>query len=136
MDKLSAERRSGNMRQILAENTSPELCFRRLLHRAGYRFRLHRKDLPGKPDLVFPSRKAIIFVHGCFWHQHRTCCDGHTPKSRTEYWIPKLNRNIERDKRVRRELRALGWRVLVVWECELKSPERVLRRADKFLCAS
>jgi DNA mismatch endonuclease (patch repair protein) len=75
----------------------------------------------------------VIFVHGCFWHQHRGCVDGHVPGSRTDYWIPKLARNIERDKQVRRKLRALGWRVLVVWECELKSPQRVLRKAEKFL---
>jgi DNA mismatch endonuclease (patch repair protein) len=133
VDKLSAERRSDNMRQIRSENSAPELRLRRLLHQAGYRFRLRRKDLPGKPDLTFPSRKAVIFVHGCFWHQHRSCQDGHIPESRKAYWVPKLNRNVERDKQVRRKLRALDWRVLVVWECELKSPEKVLRRAGKFL---
>jgi DNA mismatch endonuclease (patch repair protein) len=103
------------------------------MHRAGYRYRLHSSALPGKPDLIFPSRKAVVFVDGCFWHQHRNCQDGHIPESRKDYWVPKLNRNIERDKQVRRKLRALGWRVLVVWECELKSPEKVLRRAEKFL---
>lgn len=136
MDKLSAERRSANMRQIRAENTVPEVLLRRLLHRAGYRFRLHKVELPGKPDLAFPSRKAVIFVHGCFWHQHHTCMDGHIPESRRDYWVPKLNRNIERDKQVIRKLKAIGWRVLVVWECELKSPEKVLRKAEKFLQSS
>jgi DNA mismatch endonuclease (patch repair protein) len=133
VDKISAERRSGNMRQIRAENTAPEILLRRLLHGAGYRFRLHRKELPGKPDMTFPGRRAVIFVHGCFWHQHRACQDGHIPGSRTDYWVPKLRRNVKRDMRVRRELRNLGWRVLVVWECELKSPEKVLRKAEKFL---
>lgn len=135
MDKLSAERRSGNMRQIRSENTKPEVALRSLLHRAGYRYRLHSSLLPGKPDLIFPGRKAVIFLHGCFWHLHRGCVDGHVPESRTDYWIPKLERNVERDKRVSRELKTLGWRVLVVWECELKSPPKVLRKAEKFLQA-
>lgn len=111
----------------------PEIALRSLLHKAGYRFRLHSSVLPGKPDLIFASRKAVIFVHGCFWHQHRNCQDGHMPMSRRDYWIPKLNRNVERDKRVRRELKALGWRVLVVWECELKFPEKAFRKAERFL---
>ena len=89
MDKLSAERRSANMRQIRSKDTTPELALRRMLHRLGYRFRLHRKDLPGKPDLVFPSRRKVIFVHGCFWHQHPACREGRVPRSRLEYWEPK-----------------------------------------------
>jgi DNA mismatch endonuclease (patch repair protein) len=127
--------RSENMRRIRSEDTKPEIALRSLLHGAGYRYRLHSSALPGKPDLIFPGRKAVIFVHGCFWHQHSHCQDGHIPESRTDYWIPKLSRNVERDKRVRRELRSLGWRVLVIWECELKSPEEVLRKAEKFLQA-
>lgn len=127
------ERRSENMRQIKSKNTKPEMVLRFMLHRAGYRYRLHSSVLPGKPDLIFPSRKAVIFVHGCFWHQHRNCQDGHVPESRSNYWIPKLSRNVERDTQVLRELRTLGWRVLVVWECELKSPEKVMRKAAKFL---
>jgi DNA mismatch endonuclease, patch repair protein len=133
VDKLSAERRSVNMRQIRSEDTKPEITLRSLLHGAGYRYRLHSSLLPGRPDLIFPKRRAVIFVHGCFWHQHRGCVDGHVPESRTDYWIPKLSRNIERDKQVRRKLRTLGWRVLVVWECELKSPQKVLRKAEQFL---
>jgi len=124
------------MRRIRSKDTQPEVALRSLLHGAGYRYRLHSSVLPGKPDLIFAGRKAVIFVHGCFWHQHHLCRDGHIPGSKTEYWIPKLNRNVERDKRVRRELRTLGWRVLVIWECELKSPQTVLRKAEKFLLAS
>jgi DNA mismatch endonuclease (patch repair protein) len=133
VDKLSARRRSENMRRIGSKDTKPEIALRSLLHKAGYRYRLHSSALPGKPDLIFPRRKAVIFVHGCFWHLHWRCQDGHIPESRADYWVPKLNRNVQRDKRVRTELRALGWRVLVVWECELKSPEKVLRKAAKFL---
>lgn len=133
MDTISSKRRSENMRQIRSENTKPEMTLRSLLHKAGYRYRLHSSVLPGKPDLIFPSRRAVIFVHGCFWHQHRDCIDGHVPESRTDYWGPKLARNVERDKQVRWKLRALGWRVLIVWECELKSPEKVLRKAAKLL---
>lgn len=121
------------MRQIRSEDTKPEMALRSLLHRAGYRYRLHSSMLPGKPDLIFPSRKAVIFVDGCFWHQHRGCVDGHVPVSRLDYWIPKLARNVERDTEVRRKLRALGWRVLVVWGCELKFPEKALRNAARFL---
>ncbi len=125
--------RSENRRRISRKDTKPEIALRSLLHRAGYRYRLHSSVLPGKPDLIFSSLKAVIFVHGCFWHQHLGCVDGHVPGSRTDYWGPKLARNVERDRQVRRKLRALGWRVMVVWECELKSPEKVLRKAVKFL---
>lgn len=121
------------MRRIRSKDTKPEIALRSLLHGAGYRYRLHSSALPGKPDLIFPGRKAVIFVHGCFWHQHRGCVDGHIPSSRMDYWVPKLTRNAERDKQVRRKLRTLGWRVLVVWECELKSPQKALRKAAKFL---
>ena len=107
------------MRRIKAVDTAPELVVRRLLHSLGYRFRLHRADIPGKPDIVFPSKKRVIFVHGCFWHQH-SCKLGRVPKGNQSYWIPKLSRNVLRDKEVRRRLRALGWRVLAVWECQVK----------------
>jgi DNA mismatch endonuclease (patch repair protein) len=119
MDKLSAERRSANMARIRSKDTKPEVLLRRLLHAEGYRFRLHRKDLPGKPDLVFPSRKKAIFVHGCFWHQHPGCREGRVPGSRREYWEPKLARNQQRDTAALIALKALGWDVLTVWECEL-----------------
>lgn len=124
-DKIDPKRRSANMAKILAKNTKPEMTVRRLLHSLGYRFRLHRKDLPGKPDLVFPSRKAVIFVHGCFWHQHPdpSCRDARLPKSRPEYWLPKLQKNTIRDEAAIAALQAGGWRVLTIWECETKNDD-------------
>src|ERR1700676_1111209 len=127
MDKLSAERRNANMRQIRSENTAPELLLRRMLHHLGYRFRLHRKDLPGKPELVFPSRRKVIFVHGCFWHQHPGCREGRAPGSRLEYWGPNLKRNQERDALAQASLEEQGWHYLVVWECELKDAPAALK---------
>jgi len=114
-------------------DTAPEMLVRRVLHNAGYRFRLHRKDLPGRPDLSFPARRAVIQVHGCFWHQHAGCPKAHIPKSRKEYWVPKFARNIERDRDNERRLVELGWRVLVIWECELVDLDMVKRRAACFL---
>jgi len=110
----------------------PELAVRKMAHAMGYRFRLHRRDLPGKPDIVFGPRQAVIFVHGCFWHQH-DCRDGHRPKSNTEYWNPKLRRNVERDAKVRAQLEEGGWRVLVIWECEVRQPDIVKNKLAKFL---
>lgn len=136
MDKLTPERRSANMRQIRSQNTSPELSLRRILHRLGYRFRLHRKDLPGKPDLVFPARKKAIFVHGCFWHQHSGCREGRVPGSRPEYWGPKLLRNQQRDAAAQAALKQQGWHCLVVWECELKNRAAALKRVKRFLGAA
>lgn len=121
MDKLSAERRSANMARIRSENTNPEVLLRKLIHGLGYRFRLHRKDLPGKPDLVFPSRRKVIFVHGCFWHQHPGCREGRVPGTRQEYWGPKLRRNQERDASNQARLKEQGWDVLTVWECAVNS---------------
>jgi len=133
MDKLSPERRSANMARIRSQNTSPEVSLRKVIHRLGYRFRLHRNDLPGKPDLVFPSRKKVIFVHGCFWHQHSECREGRVPGSRLEYWVPKLRRNQERDVLAQSSLKEQGWGYLVVWECELKDITAVLKRVRGFL---
>jgi DNA mismatch endonuclease (patch repair protein) len=133
MDKLSPERRSANMARIRSQNTSPELSLRKLIHGLGYRFRLHRNDLPGRPDLVFPSRKKVIFVHGCFWHQHTECREGRVPGSRLEYWGPKLRRNRERDALAQSSLRQQGWQYLVVWECELKDIAAVLKSVKRFL---
>ncbi len=133
MDKLSPERRSANMARIRSQNTSPELTLRKLIHGLGYRFRLHRNDLPGRPDLVFPSRKKVIFVHGCFWHQHTECREGRVPGSRLEYWGPKLRRNQERDALAQSSLKDQGWGNLVVWECELKDTTAVLKRVRRFL---
>jgi len=111
----------------------PEMVVRRLVYGLGYRYRLHRSDLPGKPDLVFSSRKKIILVHGCFWHQHTECRDGHVPKSNINYWVPKLERNVQRDREVLENLENMGWDVLVVWECELKNPESLSGRINQFL---
>lgn len=133
MDKLSPERRSANMARIRSQNTGPELSLRKLIHGLGYRFRLHRNDLPGRPDLVFPSRKKVIFVHGCFWHHHTECGEGRVPGSRLEYWGPKLRRNQERDALAQSTLRQQGWRYLVVWECELKDMAAVLKSVKRFL---
>jgi DNA mismatch endonuclease, patch repair protein len=133
MDRLTAERRSANMRQIRGKNTTPELALRSLLHRLGYRFRLHRKDLPGKPDLVFPSRRKVIFVHGCFWHQHPECREGRVPGSRRDYWEPKLLRNQLRDTDAQASLKNLGWQCLVIWECELEDTTAVLKTVKRFL---
>lgn len=123
------------MSKIRSRDTKPETVVRRLAHRLGYRFRLQRKDLPGKPDLVFPSRKAAVFVHGCFWHQHPDpeCLDGRRPKSRQEYWDPKLDRNIERDSKSVQALQDAGWHVLVVWECETKETAALETRLRNFL---
>src|SRR5437016_10732119 len=108
------------MSRIRSKDTKPELLVRRLIHTLGYRYRLHRRDLPGVPDLVFPSRRAVIFVHGCFWHRHKRCKGGaRAPKSRLKYWKPKLEGNSVRDARNRKSLLRNGWRVLVIWECQL-----------------
>jgi DNA mismatch endonuclease, patch repair protein len=133
MDTLSAACRSENMRRIRSRDTEPELVVRSLAHQLGYRFRLHRKDLPGCPDIVFPASKKVIFVHGCFWHQHHRCVDGHLPKSRKSYWVPKLDRNKQRDKENREKLRRRGWRSLVVWECETAVHEILRQRLEEFL---
>src|SRR3954453_19903337 len=119
-DKLTPERRSHNMRQIKSKGMKPELMGRSLVHKMGYRFRLHGRDLPGKPDLVFGPRKKVIFVHGCFWHGHEKegCLDARRPKSNTAYWEPKLTRNRERDAEHVTSLRSSGWSVLVIWDCE------------------
>lgn len=136
MDKLTPERRSSNMRQIKSKGMKPEMAVRQLAHRLGYRFRLHRKDLPGNPDLVFPGRRKVIFVHGCFWHQHTDpdCRDGRAPRSNNDYWGPKLRRNVERDKIAEMALRAQGWDVLTLWECEIcRKGEGLADRLHHFL---
>lgn len=133
MDVISPERRSSNMSRIRSTDSLPELLVRSTAHRLGYRFRLHRKDLPGKPDLVFPGRRKILFVHGCFWHQHPGCREGRKPGSNSAYWSPKLDRNVERDRLAQRALREAGWDVLVVWECEAKDVEAVALLLAEFL---
>lgn len=120
------------MSRIGGKDTAPELAARRLLHALGYRFRLHRKELPGTPDIVFPSRRKVIFVNGCFWHAHG-CRIGRPPKSRPEFWLPKLERNRSKDKGNRRKLRRMGWEVLTVWQCQTKFPDRLKSRLISFL---
>lgn len=132
MDRLSPERRSWLMSRIRGTNTKPEIAVRSMLHRMGYRFRLHRRDLPGTPDIVLPGRSTAIFVHGCFWHGH-ACKRTKMPKSREDYWGEKIATNRRRDRRKRRQLRALGWNAIVVWECELKRPDRLAAKLRKAL---
>ena len=123
------------MRRIRAKDTGPELEVRRLVYKMGYRYRLHKEDLPGRPDLVFKSLRKIIFIHGCFWHQHQhpECKISHVPKSRTDYWLPKLQRTIERDIRHQEDLKKMGWDVLVIWECEVKNREALRKKVARFL---
>jgi DNA mismatch endonuclease, patch repair protein len=131
-DVFDAEKRSAVMRAVKSKDTTPEMKVRRLLHRAGYRFRLHRADLPGKPDIVFPSKRAAIFVHGCFWHQHPGCHYADRPSSNNPYWNKKLNRNVERDKAHVAALKEQGWKVLTLWECEIRNID-VLPKVEELL---
>lgn len=120
------------MSRIGGKNTKPEILLRRLLHRRGYRFRLHAPGLPGKPDIVLKKYNTVVFVHGCFWHRHKGCSDATTPKTRTDFWLEKFRKTVERDCRKQAELEALGWQVLTVWECQLKSdPEGRLNIVEK-----
>jgi DNA mismatch endonuclease (patch repair protein) len=125
--------RSENMRRIRSKHTTPELAVRRLVHSLGYRYRLYRADLPGKPDLVFGPKRKAIFVHGCFWHQHAGCKVSHVPKSNSGYWTSKLDRNVKRDALNQRRIAALGWASLTVWECELRDMETLRCRLTDFL---
>jgi len=131
MDVISKEKRSWNMSRIRNKNTKPEIIVRSLLHRMGYRFRLHKKCLPGKPDIVLPKHKTIIFVHGCFWHRHENCKYAYNPKSRIEFWKKKFVENINRDKKVQNELSELGWKVEIIWECETKNLDLL---ENKIIC--
>lgn len=135
MDRITPERRSANMARIRSKDTKPEMIVRRLVHSLGCRYRLHRRDLPGKPDLVFESRKAVIFVHGCFWHHHPSpsCRNAVIPKTRTEFWEAKLQRNAERDNHNIETLHALGYRVLIIWECEAKDISGLSCRLKTYL---
>ncbi|WP_081084472.1 very short patch repair endonuclease [Burkholderia territorii] len=133
MDTLTPTERSERMSRIKAKNTKPELAIRRLIHRLGYRYRLHGRALPGKPDLVFTRLRKVVFVHGCFWHRHAGCVLGRLPKSRLEFWLPKLEANVVRDKEVERKLAESGWRALVIWECEVKDEPTLIRRIKAFL---
>lgn len=115
--------RSAMMAKIKARDTRPELVVRRWLHRAGYRFRLHRGDLPGRPDIVLPRHRTAVFVHGCFWHRHPGCARASTPHTRQEFWLSKFSRNVARDSAAHSTLQGLGWRVLIIWECGTRKPE-------------
>ena len=125
--------RSDIMRAVKRAHTAPEIIVRQELHALGLRFRLHRRDLPGSPDIVLPRLRTVIFVHGCFWHRHSDCRYATTPKTRQEYWLPKFAANIERDVRKEAQLQALGWRVLLVWECETKRREELTLRLRREL---
>ncbi|WP_282163703.1 very short patch repair endonuclease [Turicimonas muris] len=121
MDTITKEARSRNMSRIRSTDTKPELIIRKGLHKLGFRFRLCVKDLPGRPDIVLPKYKTIIFINGCFWHGHENCKRANIPKSNSSYWLPKILRNKERDKLNMEKLRNAGWKVLTVWECSLKT---------------
>ena len=132
-DTFTPEERSEIMRRVKGTDTTPELIVRRLVHRMGFRYRLHRKDLPGSPDLAFPGRKKAIFVHGCFWHGHSGCKRARIPQTNREYWERKISRNSERDKESARLLKKMGWKTLVVWECRTRDLEALGKRLARFL---
>lgn len=137
LDTLTVDERSERMSRVRGKNTAPELTVRRLIHGLGYRFRLHRRDLPGTPDLVFPGRRKVIFVHGCFWHRHPDpdCRLARMPKSRQEFWGPKLEGNRARDIRKEAALVEAGWDVMTIWECELRDAASLSNRIRTFLGA-
>jgi len=135
VDSLSKEERSEIMARVRSKNMRPELFVRKLVFALGYRYRLHARDLPGCPDLVFRPRRKVIFVHGCFWHRHANCALARMPKSRLDFWAPKLEGNRERDEKNKRTLHREGWKVLTVWECELDDAKRLDTRIRRFLDA-
>ena len=132
-DTLTIAERSRLMAKIRGKNTAPERAVRSLLHRAGYRFRIHVRGLPGTPDIVLPKHRAVVFVHGCFWHRHSGCKIAAMPKSHRKFWAAKFARNVANDRKCRRQLRRRGWRVATIWECQLKQPERVLAKINRLL---
>lgn len=134
-DTLTPAERSERMSRVRGKNTRPEMVVRRLVHGMGYRYRLHRTDLPGIPDLVFPSRRKVVFIHGCFWHRHPdpACTLARLPRSRLDFWLPKLEGNRQRDREKEGELLSLGWRFLVVWECQIRDKEQLKNKILSFL---
>jgi len=132
MDTLSPKERSERMSRVKGTDTKPEMIVRRLVHRLGFRYRLHVRTLPGKPDLVFSGRRRVIFVSGCFWHRHRGCSMCRLPKSRLKFWKPKLEENRKRDLRNQRKLKKDGWTLLVIWECQLSDVKRLEQRISRF----
>ena len=133
MDTLTPEERSAQMARVKCKDTKPEMTVRRMVHALGGRYRLHDASLPGKPDLVFKSQRKVIFVHGCFWHRHKGCPRTRLPKSRVAFWAAKLEENRKRDIRTKRMLTRLGWRYLIVWECETEHPDTLRERLIEFL---
>jgi DNA mismatch endonuclease (patch repair protein) len=133
MDILTTEARSRAMSRIRGKDTNAEMAVRKAATRLGYRYRLHRRDLPGSPDLVFPRRRTVVFVHGCFWHRHAHCKYSYSPKSNVEFWSRKFQSNVARDERVKGELERLGWRVVVIWECQTKEPDGLTRTLKTYL---
>lgn len=133
VDRISKEHRSWNMSKIRSKDTGPEKVVRTLLHKMGFRFRLHVKHLPGSPDIVLPKHHAVIFVHGCYWHRHEGCKLAYKPKSRTEFWEKKFKENVERDKRKLGALKDSNWKILVVWECEVKNRTLLMENLSNFL---
>lgn len=131
-DVFSKNKRSWIMSRVKVVDTKPEIIVRSAVHRMGLRFRVHRRDIPGSPDIVLPRHAKVIFVHGCFWHGHRGCSRARRPTTNRRFWNKKLNSNIERDKRLKNQLRKMGWEMLVVWECETKQPERLLKKLQGF----
>ncbi len=136
MDSLTPEKRSWLMSRVARRNTKPEMIVRRIAHGLGFRFRLHRRDLPGTPDLVFPKLRKAVFVHGCFWHRHAGCRLASMPKSRHDFWVPKFAANIERDRRKEEQLTAAGWIVETIWECETRDPSTLTKRITRMLSLS
>jgi DNA mismatch endonuclease, patch repair protein len=136
MDVVSFDKRSAIMANIKSRNTRPELAVRRDAHRLGLRFRLHRRDLPGSPDIVFPGRRTVLFVHGCYWHRHTGCKFAYTPKSNVEFWQKKFQTNVARDLRVRQELEDRGWKVITIWECETKDQNMIVDSLTQKVCAA
>ncbi|EMR0690539.1 TPA: DNA mismatch endonuclease Vsr [Pseudomonas aeruginosa] len=133
MDRLSVEQRSRLMSRVKGKNTAPELVVRRLVFGMGYRYRLHLKNLPGRPDLAFLGRKKVIFVNGCFWHGHTGCRYGQLPKTRLEYWQDKIERNKKRDEENIYSLETSGWQVLTIWQCELRNIEHLREKLSNFM---
>ena len=128
-----SEQRSRNMSSIKSKNTKPEIKVRKVLHSMGYRFRLHRKDLPGSPDIVLPKYKTVIFVHGCFWHRHENCKYASNPKTRKEFWENKFKTNVKRDKEIQEKIKNIGWKSVVIWECEVRNIESIEEKIKRFL---
>ncbi len=133
MDLFSKRTRSRIMSHISGKNTKPEILVRSLLHRMGYRFRIHKKDLPGRPDICLPKHKKVIFVHGCFWHGHENCPRSKRPTTNVEFWNKKIDGNIERDKENIKKLRRLGWQTLTIWTCEIKNQEELKNKLISFI---